>query len=191
MNKQSAYLLNGCKEKKMNTIKRIHFPMELDYLSGATLIKQFENAERKFNEIHLIIRSFGGDTRIAISFVNLVNECKSKVIAFADSWCDSVASFVFISCHKRIITSETTMLVHPQSVFMENRRYDEFLEDCKEFEENKNIYTTAYANKTSLPKERIEKLFLCKEYRFNAKEIMDFGMADEMISPTFSNWVEK
>jgi len=172
----------------MKTIKRIHFPLDLNNCTSWPLIEQFTDASGKFDEIHLIIRSFGGLTTVAIELVELIKKSESKVIAFADSWCDSSASIVFLSCHKRIITCETTMTIHPQSITLEGERWDWLLDNLETFRQVEKDFIKIYRERTHLPKKRIERLCRCEEYDFNAEEMMKFGMADEMIQPTFSDW---
>jgi ATP-dependent protease ClpP protease subunit len=172
----------------MKTIKRIHFPLELGNNTNRKLVEQFENASGKFDEIHLIIRSCGGCTTSAIEFVELIRKSKSKVIAFSDSFCDSSASLVFVSCCKRIITCDTTMTIHPQTITLKNERLVWLLESVEEFKNIEKEFIKTYSERTSLPKERIEKLCRCEEYDFNAEEMMQFGMADKMIQPTFASY---
>jgi len=174
----------------MKTIKRIHFPLQFSGKRSSDMIKQFADANGEFEEIHLIMRCSGGASDDAIELVELIEKSKSKVIAVADDRCDSAASIVFLSCHQRIITSETTMVIHPQKVYLDYEEYNKFLEWAKFFKDVRKEYIKIYRKRTLLSKKRIEKLCTCEEYCFNADEMIRFGMADKMIQPIFSDWGE-
>ena len=79
----------------------------------------FENLERvidkikNFKEAQLMVNSYGGPTGVAMSFYDTVrNIFKTKLTTIGSGYVDSSAIVVFLAGEKRLITKNTTLLLH-------------------------------------------------------------------------------
>jgi ATP-dependent protease ClpP protease subunit len=158
----------------------IQFPSWLERREANDILSMLRKANSLKYNVDLTIKSHGGSTEAGIEIAEFIRNSEIKVTAIAYGICDSAASFVFVSCHKRIVCPNATMIIHPQTIYINDARYDEFLQDIKMIKELRAKSVKLYSERTRLPKKLIRDLTLCKERKFNSIEMLHFGIADEM-----------
>lgn len=175
--------------------KEIHFTTGINNESIETLIKkitkiinknigEYEGGTEKLN-ITLVIDSPGGGVTAILKFVDFIKMSKAKYpclefTSVLTGLCASAATIMCVACDHRYMTPNAHAMLHELSSGREGKyvhlmSYSNFLTSLHE------TLVNIYLEKCNKTKEELEKL-LMKETWFNAKEYMEAGFVEKIIS---------
>lgn len=149
------------------------------YINFTRRFSEIISQTKEEDEITVFINSPGGETNTALGIFDLLSNCKHNVIGVVTGIAYSGASLILQACQKRIMTKNSTLMLHKSTVkvggYVNNAQ--EALNIFKNLDQK---YYEIYAQKSG---EKIEKIadMAHKDKYFNAKEAVDAGLADEII----------
>ncbi len=139
------------------------------------MISQTKDGE----EITVFINSGGGETNTALGIFDLLSNCKRKVIGVVTGIAYSGASLILQACQKRIMTKNSTLMLHKSAVTISGS-VDNAQEALNTFRNLDQKYYEIYASKSG---EKVEKIadMAHKDKYFSAKEALEASLIDEII----------
>lgn len=138
--------------------------------------------EQKKDYIPLILRinSGGGDLIPTFAVIDKIKNLKEyKVISIVEGVAASAASLLSVSCHRRLITKSSYMLLHQLSGGMVGT-YSNIKDNVIWYDMMNDAVEKIYKKHTTMTKEQIKEI-LSKDSWFNPNQCLELGLADEII----------
>lgn len=129
--------------------------------------------------IKLLIYSYGGDLRVTMQLMTIIQMSKTPVYGYNMGVAYSAGCFIFSACHKRFMIPNSTFLIHQGSsgqqgsygeVQAANKQYKAEIDFLKDF----MLAHTTFAPGTFTKKWKTEWYIDCKD-------AIDNGLADKVI----------
>ena len=136
--------------------------------------------------IHVILNSVGGGVYDGLLVFDTIKSLTNKgvsVICEARGLAASMGSIILQAGTKRLATPHTRFLIHEVSsmTWGETTKLEERTEELRKLN---NMLNQIYAERTGKTVEEINKLTKKTDYWMSAKEALDFGLIDEIVSPS-------
>lgn len=129
--------------------------------------------------IHLHIYSYGGDCFMGLNSYTFIKNNPIPIYTYIDGFIASSATFLFLGGIKKYINPTSMMLIHQLSTNFQGK----FQELKDEFSNSSNIMDiirNIYLENTNIKKRKLEDI-INTESMLTSKEIMSYGLADELI----------
>ena len=136
-----------------------------------------ELINRGVADADIYINTPGGDCFEASEITNEIKRFPGTLTAKLGALCASEGAYIASSCHRVIISRNTSYMIHkPAGVITGNS--DDVKSYLKLLENIETVYLDTYAKKTGLPVNEIEKMWV-NDYWMNSDECIEKGFADE------------
>ena len=141
-------------------------------------INEFNQSQKKYDDIFLHIQSYGGNVHDALSTVDTILNSEIPVTTIIEGYAASAATLISISGDYRYIYKNAYMLVHQLSSEL-------FGKKCDIDDEHKNLtqldkrLKSHYKEHTEMDRKQIEEL-IQKEIELDAETCIKYGLADEI-----------
>ncbi|MDO8495416.1 MAG: ATP-dependent Clp protease proteolytic subunit [bacterium] len=173
---------------KTNLERTVEWTGSIDQEMSNKISSKIKTLIRKdpHQNINLIITSPGGPTGVGMSFYDLMTKViRPNLCTIGSGDVDSAAIIVFLAGQKRILTKNTTLLLHKAGrTFNSSKRFTttEISSILKEdtLKDNQYAALLAQASKGKLSHARALR-FMEKGMVLEPKEALRFGLADQII----------
>ena len=141
-------------------------------------INEFNQSQKKYDDIFLHIQSYGGNVHDALPTVDTILNSEIPVTTIIEGYAASAATLISISGDYRYIYKNAYMLVHQLSS-------EFFGKKCDIDDEHKNLtqldkrLKSHYKEHTEMDRKQIEEL-IQKEIELDAETCIKYGLADEI-----------
>ena len=133
----------------------------------------------------LNINSNGGDITDAFAIINAINDIKTRhnIYGLGNGKIYSSAVPIFVSCTKRFIMPNTSVLLHSCSVSYNSNKLRDTLEDLDLVKKLDNELDKIIINKSKITKKQYEKEVTIKnrDWYLTDEEIITYGIAEKII----------
>lgn len=129
-------------------------------------------------EIH--VNSKGGDAFEGMAMLNLLKQHDGEKVAIVDGICASAATLPLFACDK-VLAHETTMFLYHQSATMAYGHAEDLEKSASELRKIDSVITDLYTNRFTGSEDELKAL-LQSDTLITAKEALEFGLIDEIIS---------
>ena len=142
-------------------------------------INEFNQSNKKYDEIIIHIQSYGGNVHDALSSVDTILNSEIPITTIIEGYAASAATLISIVGDYRYIFKNAYMLVHQLSS-------EFFGKKCDIDDEHKNLtkldkrLKSIYKEHTTMDKKQIEEL-IQKEIELDSETCLKYGLADEIL----------
>jgi ATP-dependent protease ClpP protease subunit len=106
-----------CSTAYAQTTTRLFIDGDIEELGAMTIAESIKNAgDDASNVVILEINSPGGDIEAGFKIVRAIERSRAHVLCVVDGEADSMASYVFESCHTRAMTRRSLLMIHEPSI---------------------------------------------------------------------------
>ena len=130
--------------------------------------------------IYLHINSYGGDLFASFSVIDTIINSDIPIVSIIEGTAASAATLISIVCQKRLMTSNSFMLIHQLSsgsCGKYEELKDEYINDTKLM----NLLYKLYLKYTKMNLKKIKKI-LKRDIWLNYEESLKYGLIDEIYS---------
>jgi len=181
-------VLGSCSLAKMPEIDRddwVSISGEIDSAKADEIISSLINLDSKPGTAPIGIRisSSGGSLMAVLAICDVIRNLRHPVVTVAFGEAISGAAIILSCGDKRYIGEHTIVMLHQPAIVFENwsLNFDEFLQFGSAFIKIRDQMYHILAENTGKPERQIRDI-LKKEAWFTAREAIDFGLADELLS---------
>lgn len=151
-----------------------------DFFRDFTLrFSQLMQETKESDVMTVFINSSGGDTHTALGVYDLIRNCKRQTVGVVVGAALSGASLILQACQKRIMTPNSTLMLHRSRI-----SFNGSVDDCQAavdtFRELDERFYEIYAEKTGVEAEKIETTARGDRY-FTARQAIEFGLIDSIL----------
>ena len=151
------------------------------HISLATAAQEAQGVGGAYNlgvvpAIKLHISSFGGSLVHGFAAADFIQRSPAPVITIVEGVTASAATLLSLSGHRRLITPNSTMLIH-QLTAAAWGKYSDLKEELDNLTKMMNLLEAFYLKRTKLTKKVLKDL-LKRDVVFTAKECIKAGLAD-------------
>lgn len=134
-----------------------------------------------YPKIPLILRinSGGGDLIPTFSVIDKIRNLDYEVVSVVEGVAASAASLLSVSCHRRLITKSSYMLLHQLSGGVAGT-YSEIKDNVIWYDMMNDAVEKIYKKRTSMSKDKIKEI-LSKDSWFNPDQCIELGLVDKII----------
>lgn len=136
-------------------------------------------------DIRIVISSVGGDEEYGYAIYDSMRNARNTLIAEGYGIVASMAAAIFQGADIRRISSNCSYLIHNGSISgsPEEIQQDQVVKMAEQIQMNNTKYYQILFDNSNLDWSEIESF--CKEEKvFTAKEVVEHGLADEVMKPT-------
>ncbi|MGA2666476.1 MAG: Clp protease ClpP [Patescibacteria group bacterium] len=149
------------------------------YVNFTARFSAVMNSTKENDEVTVFINSPGGDTHTALGLYDLLKNCKRKTVGVVSGIAFSGASLILQACEKRLMTTNSQMMLHKSSVQVAGY-VDNAQEALNTFRKLDEKFFEIYATRSGEKVKQIEAAALGDKY-FSAGEALEAGLIDEII----------
>jgi len=166
----------------------IYFNTDIDSTSAFNLNKELRTMEMKLKTmgialgieplpIYLHLTTNGGSIHSAFSIIDCMNSISLPIYTVIDGYVASAGTLISVCGNKRFIGKNAYILIHElrSGVWGKMTYLEEELSNFKKVQEH---LTNIYIEKTSLTKQKLNKI-LKKDIEWNAEEAINSGVVDD------------
>ena len=158
---------------------------EIDSVKAEETITSLINLDSKpaTTPIGIRISSSGGSLMAVLAICDVIKNLRRMVVTVALGEALSGAAIILSCGDKRYIGEHTIVMLHQPTVFLENSifNFDDFIQFSSALIKMEDQMCRLIAENTGKPEKQIRNV-LKKETWFTAREAIDFGLADELLS---------
>lgn len=131
--------------------------------------------------IKLMLFSYGGNLDINNAFIDVIRSSKTPVWAINVGQACSAACFISIAAHRRLALPNATYLIHQGGGDNFSGTYQQLMSALLEYQRKIEELEIYLKETTKIPEELLEER-ITTEWFISAKEAVEFGICDEIIS---------
>ena len=163
------------------TTKTLSLTGEISSDNLADTVSSIKEADRTKGPTTLYISSAGGDVIAGMAIWDILRSTINPIITIGLGEVGSMAALLLQAGDWRIMTKNTTMLLHDGQVTMQNKLLDSKVHLTEALRQH-DIYITLMAERSKLTKKKVEEL-CSKETYLSAEEALKLGLVDEIRNP--------
>lgn len=134
-------------------------------------------------QLVIYINSGGGDVLAAVESINLIRSSPIPVTTIINGCAESAALMIAVTGHRRLIFSSSWGMAHHFSTGLEGT-YHDLMDSIKHNQLLHDLLVDIYKQYSNLSVADVEKRILGRQNTWlTAKELVDLGMMDEILSP--------
>lgn len=137
-----------------------------------------EGHENEALELH--VNSKGGDAFEGMAMLNLLKNHEGEKVAIVDGICASAATLPLFAMDK-VLAHETTMFLYHQSATMAFGHAEDLEKSANELRKIDDVITDLYMTRFTGTEDELKAL-LNEDKLITAKEALEFGLIDEIVS---------
>ena len=128
--------------------------------------------------VYLYIHSLGGDAFVGLSAMDHIRLNHVPVIAIADGYVASAATFMLLGASERKALQNAKILIHQLSTGFWGK-YADLLDEVQNSKELMHTIKGVYKQYTTMSAQEVERL-LSKELHMNAQDALKHGLIEEV-----------
>ena len=128
--------------------------------------------------VYLYIHSLGGDAFVGLSAMDHIRLNRVPVIAIADGYVASAATFMLLGASERKALQNAKILIHQLSTGFWGK-YADLLDEVQNSKELMHTIKGVYRQYTCMSAQEVDRL-LSKELHMNAQDALKHGLIDEV-----------
>ncbi|MCK5139994.1 MAG: ATP-dependent Clp protease proteolytic subunit [Thermodesulfovibrionia bacterium] len=165
----------------INTSSILKLNQALSELSWSHMASQQNRQQKEPDSIFLNINSYGGGIFAGLAGMDTIIRVKKEVpiVTTVDGCCASAGTFLSIVGTKRLINSNSYMLIHQLSSVMWGK-FQEFKDEMQNLEKLMEAIKKIYKQYTEVPEDQLDEI-LKHDIWFDAKTCLKYKLVDEII----------
>lgn len=135
--------------------------------------------ERK--PIKFLIANYGGSMEEAKTLTEIISLSKTPVYGVSIGMCASAASMIYLSCHKRYATANSTFLLHKGSCNNVSGNYNEVQQFMESYKKDIEDLTEFYKKNTTFDEKTVEEKLEKGDWYIYIDEAITNGIVHEVV----------
>lgn len=138
------------------------------------------SSERAKEPVRLIINSPGGHIIHAFAMYDALKGAPFRTTGIVVGECCSAATIVLQACHNRLMSPNSTFMIHVGTSFIGAKHHNEAVTDMKEIDRMSRAADELVAKRAGIPLKKYRKLQIFGRY-FTAQEAVEYNFADKVV----------
>lgn len=162
------------------------FSADIDAANVIQAMRVIDKMGHRYKYILMEINSSGGDIDAGFELAKAIENSPVPIVCVVDGEADSMAFYILQSCHMRLMTTRSTLLIHKPSTVFNNcpvRGNDEFYAQlANRLHKWSQAMTQHYANHMKVSAKFIARKIRYHDWVLNADEALKVGAVDGTIT---------
>lgn len=150
------------------------------YIQFTRRMSEIIESSKEDDGVTVFINSSGGDTQVAMGLYDLLKSWPQRKVGIVAGRAESGASLILQACERRLITVNSTVMLHASSISIGNTSIENAQAAVNKFRAYDDKFFEIYAERAGASIDRIEDM-AHRDVHFTAQGALTAGLVDEVI----------